>query len=176
MRLNKLFIFRLTPLQVSNGRPTYAEALISGGKKKEAVVACALEACRLLDRMGELFKAATSRAVRRQRDWEANEFYDSDEDTFLDRTGDIERKRAKRMAMAGKASEDSEEAKAAAANQRPDTFESLNAQWAELMANIHEVEEKLNKAKLGAFRFFSLYNYYCSKAEYYSQFISSTKI
>lgn len=34
---------------------------------------------------------------RKSRDWEANDYYDSDEDTFLDRTGTIEKKRESRM-------------------------------------------------------------------------------
>jgi len=37
-----------------------------------------------------------SRAKKR-RNWEEADFYDSDEDTFLDRTGDIETKRQKRI-------------------------------------------------------------------------------
>lgn len=36
------------------------------------------------------------------RDWEAADYYDSDEDNFLDRTGVIEKKRRKRMEMDGK--------------------------------------------------------------------------
>lgn len=39
----------------------------------------------------------TESRKRKSKDWEANDYYDSDEDTFLDRTGTIERKRANRM-------------------------------------------------------------------------------
>ena len=35
--------------------------------------------------------------ARKSKNWEEADFYDSDDDTFLDRTGDVERKRQKRI-------------------------------------------------------------------------------
>lgn len=39
---------------------------------------------------------------KKARNWEEEDYYDSDEDNFLDRTGTIERKREQRMKQAGK--------------------------------------------------------------------------
>ena len=44
------------PIDGPNGEPVIAEAIVTG-KRKEAVIATALEACRILDRYGELRKA-----------------------------------------------------------------------------------------------------------------------
>jgi hypothetical protein len=41
------------PIETSEGGYIYGEATI-GGKKKDAVVACALDACRILDTQGML--------------------------------------------------------------------------------------------------------------------------
>jgi len=50
---------------------------------------------------------------RKEKNWEEEDFYDSDEDNFLDRTGDIDAKRKKRMKKFGKT------------NEIVDTYESL---------------------------------------------------
>lgn len=47
----------------------------------------------------------TESRKRKSRNWEEEDYYDSDEDNFLDRTGTIERKREQRMKQAGKLEE-----------------------------------------------------------------------
>lgn len=39
---------------------------------------------------------------KKARNWEEEDYYDSDEDNFLDRTGTVEKKREQRMKQAGK--------------------------------------------------------------------------
>ena len=61
-----------------DGQPNFAEAEVKG-KKKEAQVQAALEACRILDRLGLLKQNQQTRMERKVKKWEDDDYYDSDE-------------------------------------------------------------------------------------------------
>ncbi|XP_066122892.1 kanadaptin isoform X2 [Saccopteryx bilineata] len=117
------------PVDDSTGKQLVAEAIHSG-KKKEAMIQCSLEACRILDTLGLLRQEAVSRK-RKAKNWEDEDFYDSDDDTFLDRTGLVEKKRLNRMKKAGKIDE------------KPETFESLVAKLNDAEMELSEISERL---------------------------------
>ncbi|XP_040848925.1 kanadaptin-like isoform X1 [Ochotona curzoniae] len=117
------------PVDDSTGKQLVAEAIHSG-KKKEAMIQCSLEACRILETLGLLRQEAVSRK-RKAKNWEDEDFYDSDDDTFLDRTGLVEKKRLNRMKKAGKIDE------------KPETFESLVAKLNDAERELSEISERL---------------------------------
>lgn len=86
------------PVDTAAGQCLSATATCSGNKR-EAQIACALNACRTLDMHGVLYRAANARR-RREKILEENDFYDSDEDTFFDRTGQVEKSRENRKRRA----------------------------------------------------------------------------
>lgn len=122
------------PIDTANGAPAIAEASVKG-KKKEAVIACALEACRILDQHGELRKSCHEARKRKEKNWEENDFYDSDEDTFLDRTGTIEKKREMRRKMARKEATE------------VDTYDTLLEKLRIVEEQIGQVQAKLEESK-----------------------------
>jgi len=95
------------PIETSTSDEVIAEGKASN--KKDAVLACATEACRLIHAYDDILKKSREdQNVKRKRELEARDFYDSDDDTFLDRTGAVERKRLQRMKQAGKKPEKEE--------------------------------------------------------------------
>lgn len=125
----RTFVCRVQlPIDTPTGEYAVAEASITG-KKKEAVVACALEACRILDRHGVLRQAHHENRRKKRKNWEEEDFYDSDEDTYLDRTGTIEKKREIRKKMVKKT--------------EVETFQSLKGKLDSVNAEISEIEEKI---------------------------------
>lgn len=129
------FLCRIdVPVEGARGGCMVAEALVKG-KKKEAVAQCALEACRLLDRLGLLRQATHESRKRKAKNWEEDDFYDSDDDAFLDRTGAVEKKRQQRMKHAGKGEEQVE------------TYQSLCEKHSEVLKKLKCTQAALNKAQ-----------------------------
>ena len=123
-----------------SGGPTIAEAKVKGGKKKEAVVQCAQEACRILNQFGLLRQSNHEARKKRQvKKWKEDDYYDSDEDEFLDRTGTIALKRQKRMQIEG--SDDSEVQKKVV-----DTYDTLIEKRKTLEISIETTEKQIREA------------------------------
>ncbi|RZF39142.1 hypothetical protein LSTR_LSTR005770 [Laodelphax striatellus] len=115
------------------GETLRAEATVKG-KKKEVVVQAALEACRVLDKHGLLRQSFHSKKGK-VKDWAENDFYDSDDDSFFDRTGDIEKKKIKRMRAHGKV------------ETKVHTYESLLNDNKEVMEKISESSKHIEQLK-----------------------------
>lgn len=130
------------PIDNDLGESVYAEVTSGEGKKKDCMAQCALEACRILDSVGVLRQSNSEyRKRKKEKDWESNDYYDSDEDTFLDRTGDIEKKRLKRIDKFGIGNSDNESKKKVL------TFDSLKQDFRSLNEELLDINMKLEKCK-----------------------------
>uniref|UniRef100_A0A0R3RW07 FHA domain-containing protein n=1 Tax=Elaeophora elaphi TaxID=1147741 RepID=A0A0R3RW07_9BILA len=85
------------PVDTAAGQSLSASAVCSGSKK-EAQTLCAFNACKILDVHNLLFRSNEVR--KRAENLIDNDYYDSDEDTYFDRTGQIEKNREKRRKRA----------------------------------------------------------------------------
>ncbi|KAB7503820.1 Kanadaptin [Armadillidium nasatum] len=121
------------PVSNSNGKSITC-VIEHKGKKKEAVIQCALEACRILDRQGLLRQAVHEGHEKKRKNWSENDYYDSDEDEFLDRTGDIERKREQRR----------KELEASKGVVEVETYDSL---YDEVVSTLEKLETDLKKSE-----------------------------
>ncbi|EJW84314.1 hypothetical protein WUBG_04777 [Wuchereria bancrofti] len=124
------------PVDTAAGQSLSASAVCSGSKK-EAQVLCAFNACKTLDMHNILFRSNEAR--RRAKNLVDNDYYDSDEDTYFDRTGQIETNREKRRQRAleakGKMTTEIE------------TFETLTKKIASTSKELCEVEAQLDYEK-----------------------------
>ncbi|CAF0714776.1 unnamed protein product [Adineta steineri] len=132
------------PIVDEYGRSIQAECEKKHCKRKEIIQECILEACRILDDQGVLREgtAASSlytprvQQIKRQL-LEDNDFYEEDEDTFYDRTGELEKKRLKRMEWSGHLTNE----------KQVETFDSLCLKLTNLYKEQVDLEQKLETAK-----------------------------
>ncbi|WKY02858.1 hypothetical protein Q1695_016277 [Nippostrongylus brasiliensis] len=124
------------PIEINGVDRTYTAQAIVSTSKKDAQVQCALEACRILDAHGVL-RGSNAKASRRKKDLEENDFYDEDDDEYLDRTGQIEKQREKRAMWAKNKTGEKVEKKS--------TYESLCKELEETRENIAKLKEKLDE-------------------------------
>ncbi|XP_052888391.1 kanadaptin [Anopheles moucheti] len=115
------------PIDGANEQPIVAEATHKG-KKKEVVVQCALEACRILDRLGKLRQANHEPRRRFQKQSDSD-----DDDDFLDRTGAVEERRQRKQA---------------AMNPETHTYANLIHKEALLLDRLESNESKIQNARL----------------------------
>ncbi|KJH46445.1 FHA domain protein [Dictyocaulus viviparus] len=125
------------PIEINGVDRAYTAQAVVSTSKKDAQIQCALEACRILDAHGVL-RSSNLKARSRRNNLEANDFYDDDDDVYLDRTGQIEAQREKRMkwAMGNKRSEKAE---------KKATYNSLCKELEETRSNIAELKKKLDE-------------------------------
>ncbi len=138
-------------LPIQNKFGNYMSAEVQHeGKKKDAMTMCALEACRILNAENVLKQSKQDIIKhRKEKNWESADFYDSDDDTYLDRTGDVEKKRLQRMAQAGKLTDEQNSSNSSSSlfKNKTHTFESLLNDIKIIMKEKHEITTKLEKCK-----------------------------
>lgn len=87
------------PVEIDGVDRAFTASATVSTSKKDAQVQCALEACKILDTYNVLRKSNTKLRMQRKT-LEANDYYDEDDDLYLDRTGQLEKQREKRKQWA----------------------------------------------------------------------------
>eukprot|EP00039_Didymoeca_costata_P020389 m.341084 g.341084 ORF g.341084 m.341084 type:complete len:641 (+) comp19802_c0_seq1:132-2054(+) len=118
------------PAEGDEGEPLVAEASVMG-KKKDAKEAACMAACKILHER-KLLKcdeaAITRKAQRKKKIQEDN----SDDDSFYDRTGDVEAKKRRRMKRA---------------QNKTETKESLTAKKKALLEELNDIKTTMQRKK-----------------------------
>ncbi|CAF1488936.1 unnamed protein product, partial [Didymodactylos carnosus] len=127
------------PIIDEYGHTVVAECEDKHCKKREIINRCILEACQILDEYGVLREGTAvltqkHQQLKRQL-LEENDFYEDEEDSFFDRTGELEKKRIKRMQRLGNVPEQVE------------TFDSLREKLRNLYREQRKIQQQLDKGK-----------------------------
>ncbi len=88
-----------------------------------------------------------SQRKKKEKDWAEADYYDSDEDNFLDRTGTVEKKRLRRMAQAGKLDEKTSKSLPGLLKNKVHTFDSILSDLQVFLVEKNDIEIKLEKCK-----------------------------
>ncbi|KAF1761265.1 hypothetical protein GCK72_009519 [Caenorhabditis remanei] len=123
------------PVEIDGVDRAFTASATVSTSKKDAQVQCALEACKILDAYNVLRKSNTKLRMQRKT-LEANDYYDEDDDLYLDRTGQLEKQREKRKQWAEEGY----------GHKRPekDTYESLCAKLEQAKKEIVDCQKHLD--------------------------------
>lgn len=124
------------PVEIDGVDRAFTASATVSTSKKDAQIQCALEACRILDTYNVLRKSNTKLRMQRKT-LEANDYYDEDDDLYLDRTGQLEKQREKRKQWAEEGFGHKKPEK--------DTYESLCAKLEEAKQEIVECQKQLDE-------------------------------
>eukprot|EP00080_Pristionchus_pacificus_P002936 PDM62956.1 hypothetical protein PRIPAC_50171 [Pristionchus pacificus] len=124
------------PIEVGSQKSPIISATVTTSKK-DAQVQCSLEACRFLDTHGVLRKSTAVSRIKRKTVAD-EDFYEEDDDEYLDRTGQIEEQRRKRKMWA-------ESSTTTSVSPQVESYESLQKKLEETKKEADAVEKQLEK-------------------------------
>uniref|UniRef100_A0A1I7UHN9 FHA domain-containing protein n=1 Tax=Caenorhabditis tropicalis TaxID=1561998 RepID=A0A1I7UHN9_9PELO len=123
------------PVEIDGVDRAFTASATVSTSKKDAQIQCSLEACRILDSYNVLRRTNTKLRMQRKT-LEANDYYDEDDDLYLDRTGQLEKQREKRKQWAEEGFGHKKPEK--------DTYESLCEKLEEAKKEIIECQKQLD--------------------------------
>ncbi|CAI5446668.1 unnamed protein product [Caenorhabditis angaria] len=123
------------PVEIDGVDRAFTASATVSTSKKDAQTQCALEACRILDSYNVLRKSNTKLRMAKKT-LKDNDYFEEDDDLYLDRTGQLEKQREKRQKWA----EGGENAAG-----KKDTYESLVEQLKNTKEELAECQKMLDK-------------------------------
>ncbi|CAD6188124.1 unnamed protein product [Caenorhabditis auriculariae] len=123
------------PVEIDGVDRAFTASATVSTSKKDAQSQCALEACKILDAYGVLRRGSTKLRVKKKT-LEANDYYEEDDDLYLDRTGQLEKQREKRRIWAEEGTYTKKVEK--------DTYDSLCVKLEQAKKDVAEIQQLLD--------------------------------